>query len=68
MARRTKAQIQMENTVSRLCQEACNGWQINIMDLSKLSAAGTAAANAGGDEAAIRTAIHAVRDAVGKKV
>lgn len=66
--RQTPEQKRISNLISRECQNACGGYQINIMDLHKLTDAGEAAANSGKSDAEIIAAIHAARDLVGKKV
>ncbi len=49
MARRTKAEIQLERRIEAACQNACSGLSINIMRLSEITAAATNAATNGGN-------------------
>lgn len=49
MARRTKAEIQLEKRIDAACQNACSGLSINIMKLSQISKAAKEAAAVGGD-------------------
>jgi hypothetical protein len=49
MARRSKAQIALDNRIAAACQNACNGLSINMMKLHQITTAATAAANSGGD-------------------
>jgi len=66
MARRTKEQKRLDDLVSRLCQNAMNGYQISIMDIGKLSKAGEDAAKSGKSDSEIESAINAARDQYAK--
>jgi len=66
MARRTKEQKRLDDLVSSLCQNSMNGYQINIMDMRHLSAAGESAATAGKSDSEIESAINAARDQYAK--
>ena len=60
MARRTKAEIELERRLHRIESQAIANVQINVMDLNKISAAGKAAAAAGADDDEIRAAMDKV--------
>lgn len=49
MARKTKAQKELERIVDDACQRACNGLSINVMKLGQISTAATNAALNGED-------------------
>lgn len=58
MARRTKAQIAQDNAVDNACQKYMVGYQINVMDLGKISTAGHNAAIKGENiEEAVKKAV-----------
>lgn len=61
MARMTKAEKIVEQRAERVAQNACFGFQINIMDLGKVSAKAKAAIAAGLDDSA---ALASVREHV----
>ena len=56
MARRTKAQIELEKRVHRIESAALQNNQVNIMDLAKIHDAGENVAKAGGTDEEIRAA------------
>jgi hypothetical protein len=60
MARRSKAQIELERRLHKINGEALAGHVVNIMDLGKISKAGEDAAAVGADDAGIRAAMDAV--------
>jgi hypothetical protein len=66
MARISKEQKRINDFISVTCQNALYGYQINIMDMSKLSKAGEMAVESGGTNADIEAAIHAARDTYAK--
>lgn len=57
MARKTKAQKQIDKRVERLYYASCSGVQINIMDIGKVFRAGREAIAIGGDDVAVTAAI-----------
>jgi hypothetical protein len=61
MARRTKEQKRVDDFIDQTCQACMYGWQINVMDMKHLPAAGNAAAAAGGGDAEIIAAIYEAR-------
>lgn len=60
MARRTKAQIEMEKRVHQIESAALQNNSVNIMDLGKIHAAGQKVADAGGSDEEIRAAFDAI--------
>ena len=56
MARRTKAQIELEERVHRIESDALQNNPVSIMDLGKIHAAGQKVADNGGTDAEIRIA------------
>lgn len=64
MARRTKAQIELERRIDQACQKACTGLSIPILQLHEITkAAKEAAANGGDIEAAARAKAQELHDA-----
>jgi hypothetical protein len=62
MARRTKEQKRVDDLIDQTCQTCMYGYQISIMDMKHLPAAGKkAAAAAGGGDAEIIAAIYEAR-------
>lgn len=53
----TRQQNRLDRLISEIGRRRCSGLQINITDLSKVSQAGYAAAQSGGNAAAIESAV-----------
>lgn len=57
MPRQTKEEKALDVRIERLYGQSCSGVQIPLMSIPKVFAAGKAAAQAGGDDEAVKAAI-----------